>query len=347
LANQIKIAIGPLNTAHQATSWSNSLNRQGMDALTFIDNGVSHAEKDLTKVRIPDYRFTPTALRLIQIHRNLKDLTHILVESGSATFKNPRRKSIYDEMAYYEHLNVKVGVIFHGSDIRNPSLHIRNNPHSFCNLFENEMLRKLEERSKKNKMMIERMAIPAFVTTLDLLEDLPNAKWLPLILPLTKMGSDSQIRKKGKLRVGHLPSRSNPPIKGTKHIQAIEAKFGRNLEFVLPDKSRAHDEMRAFYNSVDIVIDQILCEAYGVTAIEAMACGRIVLSGGLDRLQRHIGEIAQPFIQSTPIDLIENLENILDNRSEAISISQNGKEFVENWHSGKNISKDLKSFLEM
>lgn len=92
------------------------------------------------------------------------------------------------------------------------------------------------------------------------------------------------------------------------------------------------DEMNIFYNSLDLFVFPTSIEGYGMPIVEAMACGKPVIT--LDD-----AEIPSNLKEKTSICSKENLSDILINREYSCDVKQN-IEFAKE-HSIENIGKKL------
>ena len=96
--------------------------------------------------------------------------------------------------------------------------------------------------------------------------------------------------------------------------------------------------------SADIVVDQVLLGLYGVLACEAMAAGRLVLGHVGERLRARVPADV-PVVETTPDDLAEVLDHVLEDRLAAQLAAAQGPPFVERFHDGRYSSDILAGFL--
>lgn len=144
----------------------------------------------------------------------------------------------------------QVWITFHGSDIRG--------------------------KAQKAANPLLRLADRVFVSTPDLLDDLPDAEWLPNPAPPLDPAPlpDNELPV-----VVHCPS--NPALKGTAVIERAVARLqAEGYEFSYQRfTGRPHAEVLQGMREADIVIDQAgAAGMYGMVGVEAMALGRPVLA---------------------------------------------------------------------
>jgi glycosyltransferase involved in cell wall biosynthesis len=164
------------------------------------------------------------------------------------------------------------------------------------------------------------------------------------ILPLTYYPVDTEKlqpvwpRTEGRVRIGHAPNHRG--AKGTEFvIAAVEAlrRAGRDLELVLIE-GLAHDDAMALLAECDIVVEQLVF-GYALTAMEAMALGKVVITGidleapsyRIFRRYSYLDEL--PALAANPEDLSTCMESLLERRREWPAIGRRCRDFVERRHS--------------
>jgi hypothetical protein len=164
------------------------------------------------------------------------------------------------------------------------------------------------------------------------------------ILPLTYYPVDTDSlqpiwpRTEGPVRVGHAPNHRG--AKGTEFvIFAVEKlrEAGYDIELVLIE-GRPHAEAMAMLAACDIVVEQLIF-GYALTAMEAMALGKVVITG-IDpeashyRLFRRYSFLDElPAVAASPETIHECLERLLTERSRWPSIGRQSRAFAERRHS--------------
>ena len=331
-----KLVIGPLNTAGQAFQWTNSCRQYlGIDAVSFA--GTRRSTKRIdgpSHKRSLHHRVRPELLKNIWARTLLHEATHFLDESFTTITGDQRFVDFRHDLSWIQAKEVSVGVLFHGSEIRSPSRHIEFQKFSYYRLMQPTEVKEFENATALTRQLAKDSGLPLFVSTPDLLQDLPEATWLPVVTDISKWKAPSPALSGRKLRVLHVPSRRSPPIKGTSFIDPIMKRLSEEgiIEYVSPIQV-SHEEMLPLVHSVDVVIDQILSGFYGVAAIEAMASERLVV-GNLGSDVREILKDQIPIIDSEPEDLELLIRSIASDPNSYRDIAAAGPAFVEKFHSG-------------
>lgn len=347
-----KLVIGPLNQSGQARAWATSVGQNlGLESVSVARDGVLAARlrgvqmNGRAHASIPHPRITPPWLGSAWTERLLAGATHILNESNSAMVKSARNAAFEDEIRGFQDRGIALAVVFHGSEVRDPQRHAEQFEDSFFRDAPADWVSVLTRIARKNRAFAEHSGLPVYVTTPDLLADLPSARLLPLAIdPLPWSGAGSILAGRSP-RVLHRPSRSQPPIKGTQYIEPVLLKLeaaGR-IEFVRTDEV-PHSQMLALVGQVDIVVDQIQTGAYGVAAVEAMAAGRLVI-GNVSRESAEALDTEVPIVNASPTSFGSIMEDLLADPNQIASIAGKGPSYVEKWHTGVASTDSLRSFL--
>ncbi|MFS0893285.1 hypothetical protein [Microbacterium sp. 179-I 3D3 NHS] len=261
--------------------------------------------------------------------------THVLIEAEEPPFGRLLGRSVAAQAAALEERGVSVAYMAHGTDVRLPSRHRRDNPWS---LYDDESLYvpRIETLAARNIALIENSGRPHFVSTPDLLLDLPRARWCPVVVDVDRWAAPRAERASDRpLRVVHAPSVS--AVKGTTLIlpalERLDAEGVISLELVRGVPSA---QMPAIFAGADVVIDQMRIGSYGVAAVEAMASGCVVVGhvaeGVRDLITRQTGE-RLPIVEATA-DIIEVVLRDLAARPDLSELRDDGRRFVEHVHDG-------------
>lgn len=341
------LAIGPANYAGQAYEWAEAVNRHSCaSAWAFMRGRVRRRDYGFPAHRIIhplDFYFSPgrgwRSLRLFS------GTTHIALDGYEAYFRRPRALTIYQDGAWLGRQGFEMALIAHGTDVRDPVRHMERLRWSFFNEGSAEWVAALDTAARRNRQIALDLGYPLFASTPDLLIDQPTARWLPLSIDPVPWATSSAVLERKVPRVLHLPSRRNPPIKGTQYVDPLMRKLeaAGAIEYVSP-VSVPHSEMRGLVHSCDIVVDQILTGSYGVAAIEAMAAGRVVVGGMAADVKALIPESPQLY-DADPDSLETVFERILSDREEARATALANVEFVHRWHDGRAAATALADYL--
>jgi hypothetical protein len=264
----------------------------------------------------------------------LRNATHVAVDGFLPLFSRFDRADLVSDIKILSKQDLIPALIAHGSDIRDPDLHISRVPFSFYSNAPASWVETLRKKSQENREIAASLGVPIFVSTPDLLFDAPQATWLPLCIDPKPWHSDDVPLEREKLRILHLPSRRNPPIKGTEAIDAVLRRLSAlgKINYLAPDFV-AHYEVPGLVRSVDVVVEQILTGSYGVAAVEGMAAGRLVV-GFVGVETRGLLPFDPPIIDAAPDDFEDRILDIISDRQRYSHFARRGPGYVEQWHTG-------------
>ena len=329
--------IGPTNSANQATLWSSALKH-----LSFGGQSLRISADEANEWFTSDFALTRSEWNVFDNRQKLAEVVAtskeiVLFESLRPIFRllnaKDGRNPILEDFDLMKIMGKRVGVVFHGSDIRNTIEHAARNSFSPFH-HESVELEKMRSRTEDNVALLpelRKLKIPIFVTTKDLLFDLPDAHWLPVTINFDRF---HHVAKEfpifpdpnEKLRVLFLPSRSW--LKSADVIEPVLIKLRDEgiisyHSYIAGGKSLKHSEIPAAIATSDLVIDQFL-GVIGVFPIEALAAGRLVMS----YMPPEAGEI--PIISITPNTLEAAIRRVARDRPLPIG----GIEYAKRWHDG-------------
>lgn len=147
-----------------------------------------------------------------------------------------------------------------------------------------------------------------------------------------------QVHKKVPLVV-HAPT--SRKFKGTEQILATVTSLRKELpfEFECIELSTKKETMERF-RAADIVIDQILCGAYGNVSVEAMALGKPVICYIRPDIQARI-PAELPIVSANPDTLYESLMFLIKNPEYRQQAGRQGRAYVEKYHDSAAVIKQL------
>jgi hypothetical protein len=342
--------IGPLNTASQAFSWANAVSsHSNLSSKSFAQDGYFSRRlrrtslTDRAHVSVPHRRISLALLRRRYIDHLFRQATHHLNESNSPLFGDPHRGSFGSEVPRFADKGLSLAVVFHGSDIRDPTRHALENEFSYFRDAPKEWSVSLDRVARKNRLAAQQMGLPVFVSTPDLLADLPMARLLPLAVDIDYWTADSRLFSHPRPRVLHLPSQGR--IKGTPYIESALFELDQEgaIDWIRSD-SVPRTGVRRLLRESDVVIDQIQTGSYGVAAIEAMSCGRLVVGNVSQFVSKVLGEEV-PIVNANPPTIKRVILDLLNDHEWARRQAALGQEFVERWHGGRASALALDPFL--
>jgi glycosyltransferase involved in cell wall biosynthesis len=123
-----------------------------------------------------------------------------------------------------------------------------------------------------------------------------------------------------------------PEFKGTKIIEETLDKLKDKIPFdYIRVENMSHEEAIAIYKKADIVIDQILCGAYGNLSVEAMALGKPVVCYVRPDVQASLPS-SLPIVSANPDTLYKVLNILLKDTDIQKELGIAGRKYVEEYH---------------
>ncbi|MGH3703139.1 MAG: glycosyltransferase [Agromyces sp.] len=263
-----------------------------------------------------------------------QSFSHVLIEAERPIFGSKFGRDVAREIAEFESSDVSVAYLCHGTDIRNPDRHATLTPWSMYP--EDPRTDVLRADAEANLELLNTLRRPTFVSTPDLLLDVPWATWCPVVVDPAAFANDVTPFASDRVRIVH--AASAPLVKGSHWIEpAIEPLVRSGIaEFSLVTGTAA-SRMPVVFAEADIVIDQFRAGSYGVAACEAMAAGRVVIGHVLpfvrDRVEAEFG-VQLPIVEATPDTLAETVRRLAEDRPAAQAIAAAGIDYVAAVHSG-------------
>jgi hypothetical protein len=175
----------------------------------------------------------------------------------------------------------------------------------------------------------------------DMLTYMPTARCLNYWpIDLERIGRSVPVSGTGRLRIGHAPNHTH--FKGSRYLEAVIKTLqqrGHSIDYVKV-QGVPNTEVLKLFASCDLIADQFIGGAYGYTSLEAMALGRPVLSFVRDPAQLDAPEEC-PIVNATPDTLEEVLTWILRNRDKLPAIGDQGRRYVDRWHTIEAVASRL------
>lgn len=339
------LAIGPANMAGQAWEWARAAERvvPGMRAeVLSVDRGSAVAfEADVVVPASTFARDREWAER--RQTEALATWTHALLEAGRPVFGTMNGRDFTGDANVLRAGGVEVGLVMHGSEIRSPAGNAARSPWSPFRDPGESLTRRLQEQWETLHPRVRAFDGPVFVSTPDLLVDLPEAHLLPVVVDVDGWASTAPVLERDVPRVVHAPSRA--ALKGSHHVERTMARLvAEGLVDYVRLEGVPPEEVRAEVRTCDVVLDQFSIGTYGVLAAEAMAAGRLVVSY-VSPLVRRAVEDELPIVEATPDDLDDVLRSLLKDRDTARTTAAAGVPFVRARHDGRRSGEVLRDVL--
>ncbi len=332
------LLIGPRNSAGQAAAWAEALRERGVSAtsLALVRSGPIEFAADL---RVQPAEFRQIEWQLSQARRVATGFTHVLSEGGTSVIGRMNGGFAIDDVSFLAEHGVNLGILMHGSEIREPSTHRRLLAHSPFHVHD-DLTSKLEHATSTLHEKLDGFNGRIFVTTPDLLEYVPRAEWLPVVVDLDLWHPDSDRSDDGPLVVAHVPSSER--LKGTEYIDAVCRKLeGEGTIKYVRVTGVAPGEVPNLVRSAHVVIDGIVLGAYGLMSVQAMASGAVAVAD-----VSLIGSLETPIVSAQPETLRQVLLELNGDRGRLAEQREAGIAFVERFHNGDYASDSLIAFLE-
>lgn len=338
-----RVLIAPVNYSGQGHAWAQALEASdpticARNMAIDVPGGFSF-DADLV-VPVATYHNDPDWQRR-QFEAALS-ATHVLIEAEEPPFGRLFGRSVATQARALEEGGVDVAYLAHGTDVRLPSRHLER--HEWSHYADPSIyVPRAETLASRNIDLVTRSGRPIFVSTPDLLDDLPDARWCPVVVDLDRWRTERTARaRSAPLRVAHAPSVGS--VKGTALILPILERLHDEgviqMELV---KGRSSGQMPEVFARADVMIDQVRIGSYGVAACEAMAAGCLVVAHVSTTVRELVADLtghALPIVEATPASIESVLRDLAaapdleDRRSAGIS-------FVSEVHDGRASARAL------
>jgi glycosyltransferase involved in cell wall biosynthesis len=282
-------------------------------------------------------------IQLAQIQRIIGRYTHLVVDAFLPVFGYLNGDTIEGDLPALRRAGIKVALLAHGSEVRHPGRHLERYEFSLFRDAPKDIVPRYTARAERNQRIAEASGLPLFVTTPDLLADLPTATWAPLVVDVDAWASDTPVMQRARPKVLHGPSQRW--TKGTDRIlPALDALHDKGaIELILAERV-SWDEMRRLVRSSDIVVDQFTVGSYGTFAVEAMAAGRPVVGYLDERVHAAVGA-HPPIVNATPDKVGAALESLLEDPAGAEKIGAESVAYAREFHDGRRTALAFAEFL--
>jgi glycosyltransferase involved in cell wall biosynthesis len=341
----IRLGLGPANYAGQLAGIAAAVTAARPDVSAEVVMHISELSFGYpadVHIKNPDLRRLDVQLE--QVRRILPRYTHLLNDAFRPVFGRLNGTHVSGDLPALEQAGIKVALLAHGSDVRDPDAHMARNPYShFRDAPDDGTLDQLRSISRRNRAFAAEHGLPCYVTTPDLLDDLPQATWVPLVVDVDAWACNRTVFERDRPLVLHAPSKRW--TKGTGHfVEQLEELDRRGvIEFRLAEKL-PWQEMRDLIQSCDLVVDQFGVGAYGTVACEAMAAGKPVMAYLAEGVSKVIGEVP-PIVNVAPGEVVAAIDRLLDDREEAARLGHASLEFARRFHDGRRAAQAVDSFL--
>ncbi|MFC5804408.1 glycosyltransferase family 4 protein [Streptomyces formicae] len=342
---RIKLGLGPANYAGQAAAYAQAITRLDPDvSVEVVMNKRPESFDYPADVYVDATRLDELDLQFQQVERIVGRYTHLLADAFMPVFGLLNGGTIAGDLAALKHAGIKVGLLAHGSEIRHPGRHMERHEYSLFRDAPAGIAARLQAKAERNKKIADECGLPLYVTTPDLLDDLPTATWTPLVVDVDSWSTNRPVMERKRPVVLHAPSKRW--TKGTDRIMPVLTELHDKglIDFRLAEGIPVA-EMQELVQDCDLVLDQFTTGSYGTFAVEAMAAGKPVVGYISDQV-RGATQGALPIVSATPADLREVVESLVADREGTALIGQESAKFARTYHDGTWTAQVLSGFLK-
>lgn len=338
-----RVYIGPTNYAAQGWAWARALDAAPDDVAAknmsvAVPGGFSFATD--TEVPVPVYSndrgWQERELAAVS------GFSHVLYEAERPLFGRLFSRDVEAEIHELVGRGLSVALLCHGTDIRLPSRHREDTPWSPYR--DRDVYHDRHERlALRNRRLLDTLRLPVFVSTPDLLADVPYGRWCPVVVNPRAWASSAAPFGGDRPVVVHVPSQST--VKGTQLVRpAMAGLHGDGVVEYREITGVPSARMPETYAAADIVLDQFRLGSYGVAACEAMAAGRVVVGHVTEEVRRIVrcqtgSEL--PVVEATPETVAAVVADLVADPERSRVIGQAGAAFVSAVHDGTRSARVL------
>ena len=339
-----RLVFGMLNTAGQAREWANAV-RQNTSA-TAESWGIKRPDVSAISF-VADRTYTLVNGAAVQAWEDLLHTptkpTHLIIESGKPiVIRGTFRRMLYQALTVRRH-GIRPALLFHGSDIRVPSMHATTHTDSPFHESLDGLTAKLEAKTQTMHRWLRLWPFPIFISTIDLKRFVPRGEWLPVVPDASWFTSMSPISTdRTRPRVLHLPSRR--VLFQSEQVDRIcQALHEEGVIEYQSVTGVPPADVRQLVERADIVIDKIGLGGTGVMGAEVMASGRLLI-GDVDQIVRD--ELPDlPLIQSSIASLDHVIRDLVADRSAWAARAAAGQAFARKYHDGRHSAAVLAEWM--
>ena len=148
------------------------------------------------------------------------------------------------------------------------------------------------------------------------------------------------LKIEGKIKIFHGVNTKAVIKKGNQYfdeaLKIIKKKYGDKVE-IKTTYSIPYNKYIKLYDECHILLDQIYGYDQGYNALEAMAMGKVVLTGAEKEFEKFYDLKHQVAVNVKPDvkQIVEVLSNLIENPEKILELSKNARGFVEEYHDYK------------
>lgn len=343
----VRLLVAPANYAGQGHAWARSADRLQGVAAANLEVAQSGGHSFPADARVGNDVFVWSRKWARAQGGAVEALTHVLIEAERPILGRARGLDVRREARWLDAHGVARAYVSHGSDLRLPSRHADLDRWSPFRDPDWDLVPALEEAARRNAAFLAEEGRPVFVSTPELVLDVPDAQWLPVVVDPSQWSAPTPPLSGPVPVVFHAPT--NARSKGTLLVApALEALDAAGVISYRPASGIRSEEMPELVKGADIVLDQFRVGSYGVAACEAMAAGRIVVGHISDQVRAAATVAAGmplPIVEADPDSFDEVIRGIVADPDRYRALAATGPAFVSRIHDGTHSGRVLESFL--
>ncbi|MDR3360708.1 MAG: hypothetical protein LBO20_08715 [Bifidobacteriaceae bacterium] len=339
------LVIGRSNYANQGRAWAQAVNDHvpGFTAANFqVKDGGGWFGFDADHLVLgPDFA---DPVRRVDIALEFgAPATHVLIEEYLPLFQaaaaEPGGDVFGDARREVEQLlesGRSAAVLIHGTSGRDPFAHASIYPWS---PYRDPVPAKLE---RAGQLAVERLGaleavreigLELFVATLDMVDYLPDAHWLPIVPGPGAFAPAPAWEPGERLRVAHIPSAD--VMKGSGAVdRSLSRLAAAGLIDYLSLRSVPSTRMPAVLRGVDVVVDQVVLGNPATLLIETMAAGRLAVAHVANHVRRRFPE-PLPVVEADGAEVSEVIADVAADPERYRAVAEAGPAFARRYHDGR------------
>jgi hypothetical protein len=241
---------------------------------------------------------------------------------------------VYWDLPIYRALGLRVYFTFHGSDVRLGRIHEAVNPW----IEHYTVPAPDDDRTEKWVQVMRTYADRMFAVSVNLLDYVPDAEYLPRVLDLAAWPA-LPIEQRVRPVIVHAPTRRS--TKGSELLlAALDDLAAEGVEFDLRLlEGVPHSEVRAAIQEADILLDNVIAGSYGIVSLEAMASGRLAVANMSEALRAEHPDA--PVVHVDLETLRDRLRALIGDVDERRRLAALGRAFVARVHDADRIAARL------
>jgi hypothetical protein len=320
-----RVLYAPRNISGQATEYAEAIRPFGFVGEVW-SYGPTAFGFDADRVIDPDRLLADTRYRWDLFDEAIRrfDIFHL---QYSRSLLNPEGVVLPElwDLPLLKSLGKRVLMSFRGSDVRMPSTHLEREPDSY---FASSKVVADEARIRSRVAICRRYCDVMLVSTPGLLDDVPDAVWLPHTIDVSFWQRDPRPERAVPIAL-HIPS--SRTTKGSNEVDAAMRELhASGMITYRPLTGVARSALLTELQDADIVIDSLAIGDHGLISVEAMAAGAIPVAHIHDENRRRNPGV--PIVEATVHDLGQVVAGLVQDPERRARIRKACATFVRERH---------------